>query len=472
MTLAQIAVLVALAAILGRLKRGRSLALLAVSTGVVFWLQPAEPLATLGFWLPSATIALTAVAWVVTSAPEARSWKDAWPAIGVVVGLALLLGLSGPVAQRLNPALVVPSARTVTVTLLAIAIVAAGLWHGKLRPAYVTAALTASILLVFLLVKWPWIFRAGVAWWSGAFGEGREAGNGIPFTWLGFSYVAFRLLHTIRDQRAGRLPVLTLGEYINYVIFFPAFTAGPIDRAERFVKDLRSPLELSNDDLLAAITRLVSGLFKKFVLADMLAVIAVNDVLVLHVRTAGWMWVFLYAYAFRIYLDFSGYTDMAIGMGRLLGVRLPENFDAPYLKPNLALFWNSWHMSLTQWFRSYVFNPLTRALRTTRQPLPLPVAVLATQMTTMVLIGLWHGVSWSFALWGMWHGLGLFIHNRWLEFGRARWPLMALSPGARRAAHGLGVLATFHYVCLGWLLFGLSTPSLAWQAFRVLVGAG
>ena len=111
-------------------------------------------------------------------------------------------------------------------------------------------------------------------------------------------------------------------------------------------------------------TRLVIGLFKKFVLADLLAVISFNDLLVDYVRRPGWMWVFLYAYAFRIYFDFSGYTDMAIGMGRLLGVRLPENFAAPYLKPNIALFWNSWHMSLTQWFRSYVFNPLARWLRT------------------------------------------------------------------------------------------------------------
>ena len=124
----------------------------------------------------------------------------------------------------------------------------------------------------------------------------------------------------------------------------------------------------------------------------------------------------MYAYAFRIFLDFSGYTDIAIALGRLLGVRLPENFAAPYLKPNIALFWNSWHMSLTQWFRAYVFNPLARRLRSATAQIPDWLACLVTQLVTMLLIGLWHGITWSFALWGLWHGIGLFVHNRWSAF--------------------------------------------------------
>ena len=144
-----------------------------------------------------------------------------------------------------------------------------------------------------------------------------------------------------------------------------------------------------------------------------------------YVKGAGWMWLFLYAYSFRIYFDFSGYTDIAIGMGRLLGVRLPENFAAPYLKSNIALFWNSWHMTLTQWFRSYVFNPLTRGLRSASTPPPMWLIILVTQASTMVLIGLWHGITWSFAAWGMWHALGLFIHNRWVSLTANRLPVWA-----------------------------------------------
>jgi len=97
----------------------------------------------------------------------------------------------------------------------------------------------------------------------------------------------------------------------------------------------------------------VIGLFKKFALADSLALIALNAVNAGQVKSSGWMWLILYAYAFQIYFDFSGYTDIAIGMGRWLGIRLPENFAHPYLKPNLTLFWNSWHITLAQWFRAY-----------------------------------------------------------------------------------------------------------------------
>jgi len=122
------------------------------------------------------------------------------------------------------------------------------------------------------------------------------------------------------------------------VVFFPSFTAGPIDRLERFIRDLNDPVTLDRAGWLDAGTRFFVGLFKKFVVADILAWIALNETFAAQTYSAGWMWLLLYAYSLRIYFDFSGYTDIAIGLGRLLGVRLPENFNAPYLKPNLTLF--------------------------------------------------------------------------------------------------------------------------------------
>lgn len=244
--------------------------------------------------------------------------------------------------------------------------------------------------------------------------------------WLGFSYIAFRLLHTIRDRQSARLPAATLGEYVTYVIFFPALSAGPIDRIERFLPELRQPAPLTSPDGLFVIRRVVLGLFKKFVIADTLAIIALNDTLVQRIHTSGWMWILVYAYTLQIYFDFSGYTDIAIGMARLLGIRLPENFAAPYLKPNLTQFWNNWHITLTQWFRAYAFNPLTRTLR--RTSLPIWVIVLITQLSTMILIGLWHGITINFVLWGLWHGGGLFIHNRWTEWSRGRFDPSEYSP--------------------------------------------
>src|SRR5690606_13438773 len=106
---------------------------------------------------------------------------------------------------------------------------------------------------------------------------------------------------------------------------------------------------LTQDETLQAGQRIVIGLFKKFVVADALALMALNDTLATQVRYTGWMWIILYAYTFQIYFDFSGYTDIAIGIARLVGIKLPENFSSPYTKPNLTQFWNSWHITLTQW---------------------------------------------------------------------------------------------------------------------------
>jgi D-alanyl-lipoteichoic acid acyltransferase DltB (MBOAT superfamily) len=160
---------------------------------------------------------------------------------------------------------------------------------------------------------------------------------------------------------------------------------------------------------------------------------------------------------------------MAIGLGRVLGVRVPENFAAPYLKPNLTMFWNSWHMTLTQWFRSYLFNPLTRALRA-NQSIPAYVFILITQVITMVTIGLWHGISLNYVYWGLWHGIGLFIQNRWSYAFRQRAAPDELTRPAQSRFNIIGTFLTFNYVSLGWLFFMLPTPELALQALAKLVG--
>jgi alginate O-acetyltransferase complex protein AlgI len=220
---------------------------------------------------------------------------------------------------------------------------------------------------------------------------------------LGFSYIAFRLIHTLRDRQTGRLPLVNLREYVTYAVFFPALTAGPIDRLERFTPQLRQPAPL---DLMPGGQRLLVGLFKKFVLADSLGLVALNPINAGQIETTGWTWLVLYAFSLQILLDFSGYTDIAIGMALLMGIRLPENFNRPYRRPNLTQFWNHWHMTLTFWFRAYFFNPLARSLRSGQMKLPVWIVILVTQVLTMLLIGLWHGITANFAFWGLWHGAG------------------------------------------------------------------
>ncbi|HEX8991599.1 MAG TPA: MBOAT family O-acyltransferase [Anaerolineales bacterium] len=469
MTAVQIAALIALAIISGRVSKHRPLVMLCISALAVFWLQPPEPFLSLLFWLPFATLAITVASWALTAAPEVRSWRQNWRAAVLLMAVAVVVDAGHYI--HVGRLVLVP-APSLQMVLIVLAALLAGT-HLLLRwksgvPVWRLLAMVA-IIAAFVVLKSP-----DVGSWMRSRLEGLRAtgagGAGVPLTWLGYSYLAFRLLHTIRDRQAGRLPSVTLEEYVNYAIFFPAFTSGPIDRLERFVQDLRTPAPLCNDDWLEAGRRILLGLFKKFVIADLLAVISINDALVSRVQAGGWLWVFLYAYALRIYFDFSGYTDLAIGMGRLIGVKLPENFAAPYLKPNIGQFWNSWHMTLTQWFRAYVFNPMTRAFRSMRTPPPTWLIILVTQITTMALIGLWHGITWGFVVWGLWHAAGLFVHNRWNELTRSRAREWMQRPWAQRAASAVGVFLTFNYVALGWLFFTLSSPAVALLAMRKLFG--
>jgi D-alanyl-lipoteichoic acid acyltransferase DltB (MBOAT superfamily) len=179
------------------------------------------------------------------------------------------------------------------------------------------------------------------------------------------------------------------------------------------------------------------------------------------------MWIHLYAYAFQIYFDFSGYTDIAIGIARLVGIKLPENFASPYTKPSLTQFWNSWHMTLTQWIRSYFFNPFNRWIRGYKS-LPAWMMLLIGQLATMFIIALWHGVTVNFIIWGAWHGLGLFLQNRWSDFAKTR--ITTTNPRIQTAMQLGGTLLTFHFVVLGWVFFALSDPASSLNVFMKLIG--
>ncbi len=469
MSVLQIGILVLAATVIGQLRRGRQLAMLAVSVLVLFWLQPPEPFASLQFWLPLATLGIVVLSWILTSTPEVSRLGENWPALAVILGAIVMAELNRLLGWQFIFTMHPPAPFLVLLTLAGIAAFAlvVSIWRNANQ--FLGWAALLGLVAIFVFLKTPGLPQRVEAILSTARAAG-GAPNTAPLAWLGYSYLAFRLMHTIRDRQIGRLPAVPLSDYLNYAIFFPSFTAGPIDRLERFDKDLCAPVSLTNEDWLQAGTRLFGGLFKKFIIADLLAVISLNDALVRQVRSAPWMWVFLYAYAFRIYFDFGGYTDIAIGMGRLMGIRLPENFSAPYLKSNLTLFWNSWHMTLTQWFRAYVFNPFTRAVRTAKRPWPVWLVILIAQLMTMTLIGLWHGVTLTFILWGLWHGVGLFAHNRWSDFMRPRVPVWMQSGVGLRTANVVGVILTFNYVALGWTFFSLSTPAVAWLAIRKLLG--
>jgi alginate O-acetyltransferase complex protein AlgI len=153
-----------------------------------------------------------------------------------------------------------------------------------------------------------------------------------------------------------------------------------------------------------------------------------------------------------------------------MGISLPENFNSPYSKRSLTDFWNSWHITLAHWFRSYMFFPFTRFLRSQKHPLPIWVVILAGQLLTMVSIGLWHGITWNFFIWGAWHGMGLYVQNRWSEWLRPRLDSPKRSKTFSVVLQSSSWLATFLYVSLGWVWFALPSPILAFSFFSRLAG--
>jgi D-alanyl-lipoteichoic acid acyltransferase DltB (MBOAT superfamily) len=349
---------------------------------------------------------------------------------------------------------------------LCIVFLIAGLLFRSSHPVFLWIALF-GILALFVVIKTSSLTVAASSVLRLLTRQSPHQALAVDIRWFGYSYIAFRIMHTLLDRRSGQMPFVTLGEYVTYVVFYPSLAAGPIDRLERFIQDLRKPLPLAGSDWLYAGERILLGMFKKFVLADTLALLALTNTEAVKVQSGLWSWAILYTFSFQIFFDFSGYTDIAIGIARLVGVKLPENFNSPYLRSNLTQFWNSWHMSLTQWLRSYFFNPLTRALRSNRV-LPSMVIILIGQLSTMLVIGLWHGVAWRFVLWGLWQATGLFIQNRWSEFVRVRIGDWASTPVRKNILVFSGVFLTFNFVTIGWVFFAMPSASLALELMAKL----
>ncbi|MFQ3536761.1 MAG: MBOAT family O-acyltransferase [Aggregatilineales bacterium] len=434
----------------------RPWALLIGSLGAIYLLQPALTLLPMTYALPTLTLVLALIGWWLTRPPEAEALtRDDWATLGAIGGAGAAAAVLG--ALDLLP---IPAPPLFDVLL---AFVGLGLALTAVQPLVAGAAerraaipiFLAVLIGLFIVLKSPPLTEGLAAWLRAHANRPLSVAGALDVGWLGFSYVAFRLIHTLRDRQSGKLPALSLREYLTYLIFFPAYTAGPIDRAERFVKDYRNLAPLEAGRAMEGFGRIGVGILKKFVLADTLALIALDPLSASRVQSLPGLLLLIYAYSFRLYFDFSGYSDIAIGIGRLYGINLPENFALPYLKSNLTAFWQSWHITLSNWARFYVFMPLSRYLFTTLKGSNKAVAVLIAQVSTMLIIGLWHGISLNFVLWGLWHGIGLWLHKQYSDRTRDFYTQLSTRPLLRRCVYTAGVLVTFHYVSFGWVLFVL-----------------
>ena len=270
---------------------------------------------------------------------------------------------------------------------------------------------------------------------------------------LGISFYSFQIVALAVDAYRGSIePPQSFRRYLLFVCFFPQLIAGPILRGSEFLPQLAHGGSFSSQSTRRGLWLIASGLAKKVIFGDFLLAPFVNAVYA-HPGLGGAPVHLLavYSFAFQIYFDFAGYTDMARGMACLLGFELPPNFQEPYLSRNPAEFWRRWHMTLSRWLRDYLYIPLggNRAG---------PGRTYVNLMTTMVLGGLWHGAGWTFVVWGGLHGLLLAVH---------RWGTRTQPDGDRpfRPSDAWKVLLLFHCVCLLWIFFRAATFG---DAFLVL----
>ncbi len=253
---------------------------------------------------------------------------------------------------------------------------------------------------------------------------------------LGISFFTFEFLHYLYEVRMrGREPIRNPVHFSVFAFFFPTLAAGPIKRFPDFVPQLSALGNPGADVVWGGIARVIRGLFKKVCIADLVVeyvkvferASVMNGPVVIALAVAQGM---------RIYYDFAGYSDIAIGLAQLLNLRVPENFARPYFSTSLQEFWRRWHISLSTWIRDYIYIPLggNRAHQ------------VANLLAAMILCGLWHGAAWHFAVWGMYHGAGLAAEGTVRRL-RPGWFGDGLGPRL------LGWATTYSYVTFGWLLF-------------------
>lgn len=476
----------------------------------VYWLQTFTPLRFADYLLQTLTILLTVLTWWVTRADRfQKPVSSDITTLLVLFGLVLLVAGNRYVAAEWRfTASRPPSVVWVAGGLLVVGglFALAWRWLRRVEQGKLCTAVILLIVALFVLLKTPVLATAVAAQWRTLTGQQAALAAPADLTWLGFSYVAFRLIHTLRERQTGQLPLLNLREFVTYVLFFPSIIAGPIDRVERFVVDYReeektyavfrnlysvfrnrttdngsritghgSPITDYGSRYWQGGSRILVGLFKKFVIADSLALgMSLTAVNAQQATSTFWLWVLLYGYALRLFFDFSGYTDIAIGLGILFGVTLPENFRRPYLSTNITTFWQRWHITLSDWARFYIFSPLSRALLRRKQRLALSngLILLTAHLTTMLVVGLWHGITLNFFIWGLWHGLALFAHKQWSDRTRKWYRGLNEKRWQKRGWTAVTWFLNFNYVALGWVWFTLPTPQLALQTFGKLFGAG
>jgi alginate O-acetyltransferase complex protein AlgI len=275
---------------------------------------------------------------------------------------------------------------------------------------------------------------------------------GLP---LGISFYVFRHIGYLLDLKARRYPAANeIWSFLAYSFYFPQISAGPITSYKELATQFTSlPERLEQEQAAVGLVQLSYGLVKKVLIADQLGLLLTSNI-----NSPGnfpgmvpALYILL-AYTVQLYFDFSGYTDMALGVSSLFGIKLPPNFNSPYLAQDISDFWKRWHISLSTWFRYYLFSPISRTLLKKWVSTHRDWAQYAANLSTMALIGIWHGAGWGYFLWGVYHGLLLNLNSRWKQ-------------SQTKVPGWVGRPALLFSLLFGWALF--MSPS--WAYFRHLL---
>ena len=260
---------------------------------------------------------------------------------------------------------------------------------------------------------------------------------------LAISFFTFEYVHYLLDRKKGNPPIKRPVDFVAFSIFFPSLVAGPIKRYEQFLPSLREGLaKVNRRDVMTGLMQMSLGFAKK-VAADNLTLWIERYQQNFTHHPMQLRWLLFAGIGFRILLDFSGYSDIAIGLARMMGVQLPANFNWPYLATSIGEFWHRWHISLSTWIRDYIYIALGGSRKGTAKK-------MLNCMIAFSLCGLWHGPAWNFITWGLYHGFGLIVSNAYakIPFGIGK----GLEAVFKRVPP-LGWALTLLFVWLGWLIF-------------------
>ncbi|WP_029231230.1 MBOAT family O-acyltransferase [Butyrivibrio sp. VCB2006] len=285
---------------------------------------------------------------------------------------------------------------------------------------------------------------------------------------IGFSYYIFQAISYQVDIYQGKTKAEKNPAYfLLYMCFFPKFVSGPIERPQDFlsqVKELDKVRFFADQRLSIVFPTMLYGFFMKVVMADRLAIYTPKLLNYPHIFGSKWLFAGFIMYTLQIYCDFAGYSALAVGVGRLFGIRLKENFFVPYLTPDISVFWRRWHMSLSTWLRDYVYIPLGG----NRKGL---FRKIINTLIVFLVCGMWHGVGLSFVIWGLLHGIYITIHTLYRNFAGKRQIKNKFLSVSR---YLVDIVVTFFCVALAWIFFGAPSTKFALNyIFRMFtIGVG